>query len=235
MRRFAVIDCEDAPKWAGHERLWIDGLQRPADPPWRVYRAFAGEVPDEDVDGVVITGSHYSVLDTLPWLPRLFEYVRGAVSRHVRLVGACFGCQVIAQACGGTVARNPHGAFEIGGFEIALDPAALRGAWARPLAGRTRLRLLESHEDAVVALPPHSTCVGRSEHTPYEVFLVGADALAIQAHPELTRELIDSKILPSLVEKGRIDPDRAPEISDGMTRLDSTLVLDTIRRFLARE
>ena len=81
--KFAVIDCEDAPKWAGHESIWVAAYGRPgehwcASPSSRKscfaseradlcalarrehFRAFAGELPDEsELDtyrGFCITG-----------------------------------------------------------------------------------------------------------------------------------------------------------------------------------
>ena len=29
--KFAVIDCEDAPKWAGHESIWVAAYGRPGE------------------------------------------------------------------------------------------------------------------------------------------------------------------------------------------------------------
>ena len=231
--RFAVIDCEDAPKWSGHERLWIDNLERPGDEPWRVYRAFAGELPDQPFDGVVITGSHYSVLDdSLPWLPGLFEYIQRTVAGGGRIAGACFGCQAIARACGGAVERHPGARFDIGAFEVAVEP--ITAPWATPLGRRTRLRLLASHEDSVTTVPPGATAFGRTAHNPFELFVIGDRALAIQPHPELTPALIEAKILPSLVDKGRIAAADLPRIvADMAAGLDSSLVMAAIRAFIA--
>lgn len=230
MRRFAVIDCEDAPKWAGHEKLWIDALAGD-DASWSVARAWAGELPPADIDGVVITGSHYSVLDeSLAWLRPLYDYVSRSIDDGKRVVGACFGCHVIARACGGDVARNPGARFDIGAFDITTSPELARQEWSAPL--RPQLRLLGSHEDSVVACPPETVVLGRSELNPYELFVVKGAGLAIQPHPELTPALIEAKILPSLVEKGRIGAEDVPRISAGMTDLDSAPLLEAIRRFL---
>jgi hypothetical protein len=29
--KFAVIDCEDAPKWEGHESIWVAAYGRPGE------------------------------------------------------------------------------------------------------------------------------------------------------------------------------------------------------------
>jgi GMP synthase-like glutamine amidotransferase len=229
--RFVVIDCEDAPKWAGHERLWVDALAIEGDT-WQVARAYAGELPNAQLDGVVITGSHYSVVDDPPvWLPPLLDLVARWTASGVRVVGACFGCQVIAQALGGTVRRNPSGRFDVGGFELAIDPMLHEHPWARPLGGRQQLRLLKSHGDSVTEPPPDATILARSDANPIELFAVG-NTLAIQPHPELTPELVDTRILPSLIDKGRIVVDDLVAIRATMARLDAELTLEALRAFL---
>jgi len=74
-RRFAVIDCEDAPKWRGHHQIWVAVYGRAgerwcgpdASPPLRPaharrdnYRAWAGELPAlaelPAYAGMVVTG-----------------------------------------------------------------------------------------------------------------------------------------------------------------------------------
>lgn len=34
MAKYAVIDCEDAEKWSGHEKIWTTVLGRPGDQWW---------------------------------------------------------------------------------------------------------------------------------------------------------------------------------------------------------
>ena len=66
----AVLDCEDAPRWAGHEQNWIDLLRRP-DEVWQSHRVWAGDLPAtaDAYHGYVLTGSHHSVNDaTQAWL-----------------------------------------------------------------------------------------------------------------------------------------------------------------------
>ncbi|HEU5055958.1 MAG TPA: hypothetical protein VFU21_05515, partial [Kofleriaceae bacterium] len=143
-RRYAVLDCEDAPRWAGHDRNWIDLLRRPGDE-WRSYRVWAGELParPSDHDGYVLTGSHHSVNDPAQtWLPPLFAFVGAAAAGgDARLFGACFGLQVIATALGGRVEVNPSGRFAFGSERIHFD-------------GGEALTLLESHGEQATALPP---------------------------------------------------------------------------------
>lgn len=63
--RYAYLDCEDAPKWAGHEAIAFTLLHPGAQ--WTHYRCWADERPPLDslaqLDGVLISGSHYSAYE----------------------------------------------------------------------------------------------------------------------------------------------------------------------------
>lgn len=233
-RRFAIIDCEDREHWRGHERLWIDRLGREGDE-WHSYRAWAGELPDPaGLDGAVVSGSHHSVIDPeLPWLAPLFRFLRESVGgpRGPCVVGVCFGAQALAQALGGRVGANPHGRFVFGAEQIALRPAFAARLGADDL-GDT-LSILESHGECVLELPAGAELLAHSSTAAHEVFAVGDRALAIQGHPEMTRDIMVDRILPALRDSGRIDPGREAAALASMDRaLDSDRVLGLIGRFL---
>lgn len=233
-RRFAVIDCEDREHWRGHERLWIDRLGREGDE-WRSYRAWAGELPDPaEVDGAIVTGSHHSVIDPeLAWLPPLFDFLRDglAAAQGPRVVGVCFGAQALARAHGGRVGANPDGRFVFGAEQITLWPAFAARLGVADLGDA--LSLHESHGECILELPPGAELLAGSGSAAHEIFTVGERGLAVQGHPEMTRELMVGRILPALRESGRIDPDREAAALGSMDRpLDSDRILGLIRRFL---
>jgi GMP synthase-like glutamine amidotransferase len=51
------------------------------------------------------------------------------------------------------------------------------------------VRLIASHQDQVVELPDGAELVARTDHCPIAAFTLGAQALAIQPHPEFTTDL----------------------------------------------
>ena len=76
----------------------IDVRATPASPAWL-----------DDCDALVVSGSPHAVFEPHPWLPPLEELLRDAVcTRALPTLGVCFGHQLVAQALGGRVGRNPR-------------------------------------------------------------------------------------------------------------------------------
>src|SRR3954452_18545305 len=68
-----------------------------------------GKLPADAADypAYLITGSPAGVYDPLPWIAPLSDFIRSA-SRS-RMVGVCFGHQVMAEALGGHVVKSDKG------------------------------------------------------------------------------------------------------------------------------
>ena len=75
------------------------------------YDVRLGEYPAaiEDEDAYLITGSRHSVYDPLPWIAPLMDFVRELDQRRIKLVGICFGHQLIAEALGGSTRKAEQG------------------------------------------------------------------------------------------------------------------------------
>lgn len=79
--RFALLDCEDSEKWRGHEEIWLRLFKREGDE-WDVFRVYNGELPsNSQYKGILITGSHYSCYDELPWIEPLSQYLHDLHSK----------------------------------------------------------------------------------------------------------------------------------------------------------
>lgn len=79
--------------------------------------------PDlDDVDAVLISGSKHSAYLDTPWIARLVAFTRAALATagRVKVVGVCFGHQVVARAAGVPVAVNDRG-WEVSVTEIRLS------------------------------------------------------------------------------------------------------------------
>jgi GMP synthase-like glutamine amidotransferase len=146
------------------------------------YRDFAvdrGELPatPEACDAYLITGSAAGVYEPLPWIDAAADFLRSAKGR-AKLVGVCFGHQLMAQAFGGRVIKSPKG-WGIG--EQTYD-VRRQEPW---MDGGRQIRLPASHQDQVVEAPPGAEVMAGNAFAPFGA-LVWRDqpAISIQLHPE---------------------------------------------------
>ena len=137
-----------------------------------------------DADGFIITGSSSSVTERAPWMLRLEELVRGIVAARRPLLGVCFGHQIIAQALGGEVARNPRGR-EIGTMRLSrvADDAMFTGL------PRT-FDVHGTHSDVVTRPPPGAEVLATTPLDPVAAFRVGDRVRAVQFHPEFDADIM---------------------------------------------
>ena len=104
----------------GEFAAWIERAAAAAwQGPWALHDLRSSDpLPDcRSVAGIIITGSVSSVTERAPWMVRAESYVREVVSAERPLLGICFGHQLMAQALGGEVGKNPRGR-EIGTVEV---------------------------------------------------------------------------------------------------------------------
>jgi len=59
------------------------------------------------VQGIVITGSVSDSFGQDPWIVRLRAELAAAAGRGQRILGVCFGCQIMAIVLGGKVGQLP--------------------------------------------------------------------------------------------------------------------------------
>ena len=175
-----------------------------------------------DIAGVVVTGSASSVTERAPWMLRVEEYLRMLVRERVLTFGICFGHQLLGQALGGSVARNPRGR-EIGtvDLEILASDPILDGVVA-PLRANT------THVDTVDVLPPGATVLARTRLEPHAAVRFAETAWGVQFHPEIDAEVMRGYLTARrevLAEEG-IDADALLASAD-----DAVAGRATLRRF----
>ena len=159
-----------------------------------VYDVCHGQLPAavDECAGYLTTGSKYSVYDDIDWIHALADFVRSLHESRQKLVGICFGHQMIAHALGGSVAKSDHG-WGIGSKPVQLLKLK---PWMQP--EKSAYQLLLSHQDQVQSLPEEAEIIGSNEHCPISMFTIGEHFLGIQAHPEFTapyaEALMDSRV-----------------------------------------
>jgi GMP synthase-like glutamine amidotransferase len=149
-----------------------------------VYDVEHGEYPDDidEVDAYLITGSKSSVYDEEEWIYALMEFVRELHERRKKLVGICFGHQLVAHALGGRTARSPKG------WGVGLHSYTFTELPVWHDGGSEALDLLATHQDQVEALAPGTKVLAGSEFCEYAVTQLGDHILTFQGHPEFVPE-----------------------------------------------
>ncbi|CAG8467006.1 6262_t:CDS:2 [Racocetra fulgida] len=74
----------------------------------RNYDVVNMEFPEEkdllETNGIIITGSASSAYEDVPWINRLVDFTKLVIDKHqhIKLIGVCFGHQIVARAVGFT-------------------------------------------------------------------------------------------------------------------------------------
>lgn len=143
-------------------------------------------LPDNlNCDAYLITGCKLSVYDDLPWIRELADFVRQAIEAKRKILGICFGHQLIAHFFGGEVGPASVGwAVGVQTSELILKPSWMSETAAPP----SQLNLVSSHKDQVLRLPDEAEVFATSDFCNVSGFMLGNEVLTIQGHPELTTE-----------------------------------------------
>lgn len=158
---------------------------------YRYYRVEDGELPRHvgECDAYLITGSRAGVYDALPWLAPLANWIVDFHARSAKIIGICFGHQMIAHSLGGQAARSAHGwGLGVHDTTIAVKGLEQGTRWHAGDAGDRGavLRLIHCHQDQVERLPPNAQLLAGSDFCRYAAYAIDDRVLSIQGHPEFT-------------------------------------------------
>ena len=110
------------------------------------------------------------------------EFVRELNRRHKKLLGFCFGHQLVAQALGGKTERSAKG------WGVGLHTHRFTTVPSWHDQGDVDLNILVSHQDQVVAVPDSARVLAGSEFCENAVCQIGDHILTFQGHPEFVPE-----------------------------------------------
>ena len=134
-------------------------------------------------DAILVTGSPLSLTRPEPWMARLAEGLRRAVEQRVPTLGVCFGHQLLAQAYGARIVRNPRGR-EVGTIFVRLSPAGRSDPLFEGIPGAFQVQA--THQDILDALPAGATLLASNDSSAVQAMALGSCCRTVQFHPELT-------------------------------------------------
>jgi len=192
---------------------------------FRNYDVEHGIYPDDidECDGYVITGSKKSVYDNESWIDALKAYTRELHGAQKKLVGLCFGHQLVAEALGGkTLAAEAGWCVGIHESEI------LESRWFMEDEELDLFTLIVSHKDQVIQLPKGAQLLASAAQCPNSMYCIGDHIFTMQGHPEFTREYSRDLM------KMRQEILGAETYVAGVASLDKPLMRDIVARWIIR-
>ncbi|KAK3009274.1 hypothetical protein RJ639_014317, partial [Escallonia herrerae] len=176
-------------KYGGYFGVFVKMLGEEGET-WDMYRVAAGDFPDDGeivhYDGFVITGSCNDAHGNDAWICKLLNLLKKLDSMKKRVLGICFGHQILGRALGGKTGRAISG-WDIGVRTVHLSPSSkLLGSLTMP----SLMSVIECHQDEVRELPPKAEVMAWSKKTGIEMFRYGDHIMGIQGHPEYTKDIL---------------------------------------------
>jgi GMP synthase-like glutamine amidotransferase len=176
-----VLDPVVAPTYVSYGAM-LARLMRDAGAEWSIdiFNTTQGHYPDSfaDYDAVMLTGSKADSFSQEPWVVELRQRVAGILAAKQKLVGVCFGHQLVGLCLGAKVGRAPQG----------WGSGRMTYQWHDPefpqAQGREEVSLLASHQDQVLELPAGARLLASSDFCPVAAFAVDDHVFCVQAHPE---------------------------------------------------
>ena len=136
----------------------------------------------DEVDAYLITGSKASVYDQEPWLDVLKIFVQRLHIAEKKLIGICFGHQLVAEVLGGKTGKAPQG------WCVGVHQASFT-AKARELGiEQNSFNLVSSHQDQVLQLAEGAEVIASTATCPNYMTVLGKHIITVQGHPEFDTE-----------------------------------------------
>jgi len=151
---------------------------------FKTYEVQYNDYPQDinECDAYLITGSKASCYDNVQWIHALKQFIKALHKNKKKLIGVCFGHQIIAEALGGSVGKSPSG-WHAGVDSIFLNNDALEyGDQGK------KYNLVFSHQDEVKRLPRNATLIAESASCPIGMFLIENHIFCTQGHIELDKK-----------------------------------------------
>jgi GMP synthase-like glutamine amidotransferase len=183
-----ILEGELAQSYSGFAALFERLFEEVGAHHWELstFNTMRGEYPEsfDEYDAVLLTGSRADSFSQEPWVLKLRACVESLLLTDKKLLGVCFGHQLIGLCLGAPVGRAPQGwgagrmTYDWHGTHLSHAPQATASA------GTAQINLLASHQDQVFELPPGATLLASNAFCPVAAYAVDDRVFCIQPHPE---------------------------------------------------
>ncbi|KAF9004613.1 class I glutamine amidotransferase-like protein [Cyathus striatus] len=165
---------------------------------------------------VLYTGSAASAYENIEWINKLVAFTKHVAENkpNVKLIGICFGHQIIARALGGECVPN-GGKWEVGPTPVKLTEVG------KQIFGVEEMNIQEMHRDHVPDVLPGFELLGGtgvSANQGMVKWRSGAEKkslkdvhiITLQGHPEFTENIVSS-LVEARSSSGVIDKEAAED------------------------
>ncbi|KAJ5021016.1 class I glutamine amidotransferase [Bipolaris maydis] len=174
----------------------------------------------KNIDAVLISGSKHNSFDNDPWILKLVEFTQTLLKQdRVRVIGVCFGHQILGRAAGAKVGRSDDG------WEISVLPVQLT-AKGKEIFQQDSLAIHQMHRDVKLGGSPRCLVQGMYKK---------GRLISLQGHPEFTEPIV-SYLVQMRAEQGIFEEEQA---RDALERVgnhhDGLVIAKAFLRFLLED
>ncbi|OIT19761.1 PREDICTED: gamma-glutamyl peptidase 3-like [Nicotiana attenuata] len=225
--------------YGGYFNVFLEALGEEGEK-WDLFRVVEGEFPDmaelQNYEGFVVSGSPFDAYGNEHWILKLCILLQTLFFMQKKVLGICFGHQVLCRALGGKVGKACNG-WDIGLRKLSIVKNFSTHSFLSDLEEiPPTLSIIECHQDEVWEVPKGAEIVAVSEKTNVEMFTMGDHILGIQGHPEYTKDILFN-LIDRLLSNGCIESGFAEDAKSKLYKAepDRKCLERICKKFLKRE
>jgi len=161
----------------------------------------------QNTKAVIFPGSHISVYDNYEYLSRTKKFIYNLSKNHpnIKILGICFGAQIVAESLGGKVSQMKRDYFSgVESIRISENFWSLEFVKRFGVLANDDLEIMKLHGDEIRNLPNDFQQYGTSPSCKNEILISDTNnVLLIQGHPEYETKFVFVRSLAKKIKKNK--------------------------------